>query len=265
MFLTQWRIEHRVHFGQPECLGKALHVLCQDQARPGVPHHEQVPLVRIALVQRQIGAARLKDREEHHNHPQRRPVEHRHHAAPADSSDNGRALGEKASANRAQLFPGMSEADLIATFQAYLGDRLLRGMSSVLHRRFPGRTPNLVLSGGCALNIKWNNRLRSSGLFADVWVPPFPNDAGAAIGTASCEMFGQDGRLHLDWNVYSGPGLVASPTPPGWEKRPCDERELAELLHTTGEPVVVLSGRAEIGPRALGNRSILATATSRSA
>ncbi|MFC3890937.1 carbamoyltransferase N-terminal domain-containing protein [Lentzea rhizosphaerae] len=181
---------------------------------------------------------------------------------PGVSSDNGRALGEKASANRAQLFPGMSEADLIATFQAYLGDRLLRGISAVLHRRFPGRTPNLVLSGGCALNIKWNNRLRSSGLFADVWVPPFPNDAGAAIGTASCEMFQQDGRLHLDWNVYSGPGLVASPTPPGWEKRSCDERELAELLHTTGEPVVVLSGRAEIGPRALGNRSILATATS---
>jgi carbamoyltransferase len=37
---------------------------------------------------------------------------------------------------------------------------------------------------------------------------------------------------------------------------------LAALLHEEGEPVVVLSGRAELGPRALGNRSILAPATS---
>jgi carbamoyltransferase len=55
--------------------------------------------------------------------------------------------------------------------------------------------------------------------------------------------------------------LVDSPVPDGWRTASCDERQLAQLLHTEGEPVVVLSGRAELGPRALGNRSILAPAT----
>jgi carbamoyltransferase len=46
----------------------------------------------------------------------------------------------------------------------------------------------------------------------------------------------------------------------GWESRACTVSQLAELLHTTDEPVVVLNDRAELGPRALGNRSILAAA-----
>jgi carbamoyltransferase len=48
----------------------------------------------------------------------------------------------------------------------------------------------------------------------------------------------------------------------GWSARRCDEVQLAALLHEHGEPVVVIDGRAELGPRALGNRSILAAATS---
>jgi carbamoyltransferase len=104
--------------------------------------------------------------------------------------------------------------------------------------------------------------LRGSGLFDEVWVPPFPNDSGAAIGTACCEMFLGGGSAALDWNAYSGPPLLPGAVPDGWTARPCDERQLAEILHRENEPVVVLSGRAEIGPRALGNRSILAPATS---
>jgi carbamoyltransferase len=73
-------------------------------------------------------------------------------------------------------------------------------------------------------------------------------------------MFGMDGRVALEWNVYAGPQLVAEQMPPGWAARECDEGELARILHERGEPVVVLSGRAEAGPRALGNRSILAPA-----
>jgi len=38
---------------------------------------------------------------------------------------------------------------------------------------------------------------------------------------------------------------------------------LARILHESGEPIVVLHGRAELGPRALGNRSILAAAVDR--
>lgn len=171
----------------------------------------------------------------------------------------GRAVVER----RDSLFPGMSNADLIATFQSYLGDVMLGAFKDLLPTvAEPGETPNLCLSGGCALNIKWNSQLRHSGLFRDVWVPPFPNDSGAAIGTACCELFGTNRVGSLEWNVYSGPELRPTAVPPAWSVTRCDEAQLAALLFTEGEPVVVLNGRAEVGPRALGNRSILATATS---
>ncbi|MYW90737.1 hypothetical protein G3I59_08960 [Amycolatopsis rubida] len=175
-------------------------------------------------------------------------------------NDNGLLLGAKVASNREEIMPGLSNADIIATFQDYLGQRLLQRLTRLVERRFPGQHPNLVLGGGCALNIKWNTLIRASGLFREVFVPPFPSDAGAAIGTAVCEMFQRD-TLALEWDVYSGPPLTADSTPEGWQIRPCDERQLALLMHTENEPVVVLSGRAELGPRALGNRSILAPAT----
>jgi carbamoyltransferase len=192
---------------------------------------------------------------------------------PGISPENAKAFGRKICAHRDDLLPGLADADLIATFQAYLGNILLQKLSAVVQNRLPNQRmpsstsrssvdqPNLVLAGGCALNIKWNSLLRSSGLFREIWIPPFPNDAGAAIGTASCEMFRTGGYLALDWDVYSGPVIGSGDVPPDWQVRPCSERQLAGLLHTAGEPVVVLSGRAEIGPRALGNRSILAPAT----
>jgi carbamoyltransferase len=179
---------------------------------------------------------------------------------PEIDPDNASTLGAKIASNRDELLPRLTDADIIATFQDYLGQRLLDRLSAVVRRRFPGERPNLVLGGGCALNIKWNTLIRAAGVVRDVYVPPFPNDAGAAIGTAVCESFHR-GNLALEWDIYSGPSLVDSPVPDGWRAASCDERQLAQLLHTEGEPVVVLSGRAELGPRALGNRSILAPAT----
>lgn len=168
--------------------------------------------------------------------------------------------------DRETRFADLSDADLIATLQAYLGQALVTELGRVVHRLFPGQEPNLGMAGGCALNIKWNSLIRSSGYFRDVWVPPFPNDSGAAIGTATAEMFVSgklSGKLSsLSWDLFSGPRLGKTP-PQGWLTRPCSEKGVAELLHSDGEPVVFLSGRAELGPRALGNRSILAPATSR--
>jgi carbamoyltransferase len=152
---------------------------------------------------------------------------------------------------------GLDSASTIATFQAWVGSRLVRA----LERRIPGAsTPNLCMAGGCALNITWNNAVRSSGLFAEVWVPPFPNDSGSALGTAAAEMM-RGGAVALRWDVYLGASVVPSEPGPGWRKRPCSIGELAAVLHETGEPVVVLQGRAELGPRALGNRSVLCAAT----
>jgi carbamoyltransferase len=178
------------------------------------------------------------------------------------SERNAFLLGEKVLANRDEFFPGLTDADIIASFQAYLGRELLASLSRLVAKHYPGQRPNLCLGGGCALNIKWNSRLRESGLFHDIWIPPFPNDSGAAIGTACCEMFKQTGISSLSWDVYSGPKIQPGITPAGWTAQACDEQGLAKVLHQTGEPVVVLSDRAEMGPRALGNRSVIAAATS---
>lgn len=180
---------------------------------------------------------------------------------PDISTNNARTVAAQVAAERSGRFQGMTNADIICTFQTYLGRQLLNSLARLVKHRFPGMKPNLGMAGGCALNIKWNSAVRESGIFADVWVPPFPNDSGAAIGAACAEMFCRGGVPDLDWNVYSGPRADTTAAPPDWIPRPADEREVAALLHTEGEPIVVLSGRAELGPRALGNRSILAPAT----
>ena len=152
--------------------------------------------------------------------------------------------------------------DVLASFHVFVERLLVKEMAMVLlrHSSLPGAR-NLCIAGGCGLNIKWNSALRATGLFDDVWVPPFPNDSGSAIGAACGAMAAQNGFGPLEWSVYSGPDLQDSELPPDWEAAPCSLRELAALL-ADNKPVVFLSGRAELGPRALGGRSILAAPTS---
>jgi carbamoyltransferase len=170
----------------------------------------------------------------------------------------GRAILDGVIAEARQL--DAPPEDCIASWHAFLESVLLEGVADIL-KGLGGAAPNFCFAGGCALNIKWNRALRGSGMFREMWVPPFPNDAGSAIGTACCAMFRREGRVSLDWSVYSGPALNDTPAEPGWNAEPCDVRALAALLHVQDTPVVVLDGRAELGPRALGNRSILAPAT----
>lgn len=174
----------------------------------------------------------------------------------------GPEVGSVLAERLAALFPDLTGADLIATAQEYVGQTLVSSLTVAMERLEPGEPRPLCLAGGCALNIKWNSMIRGSGLFSDVWVPPFPNDAGAAIGAALCERLSLGGSPRLEWDVYSGPAVVPSRPAPGWTGRPCAEAQLAELLHTTSEPVVVVDGRTELGPRALGNRSIIAAPVS---
>jgi carbamoyltransferase len=153
-------------------------------------------------------------------------------------------------------------ADAIHTWQEFLGSLLENELATRLAREGLTRIP-VILTGGCALNITWNSRLRDSGRFGDVWVPPFPNDSGSALGAACAELMRTNDRWILEWDVYRGPYLRAEPVPQGVSVRPAALRTVAALLHA-GEPVVFMHGRAELGPRALGHRSILAAATRKS-
>jgi len=100
---------------------------------------------------------------------------------------------------------------------------------------------NLVFMGGCALNSSANTMLWN--IFKNVWIMPNPGDAGSSLGAAAA-MYGK----HLDWKgPYLGTDI------PG--KYPI--RKILNNLKKDGVATVA-NGRAEYGPRALGNRSILA-------
>lgn len=100
---------------------------------------------------------------------------------------------------------------------------------------------NLVFMGGCALNCSANTRLWE--LFEDVWIMPNPGDAGSSLGAAAA-LYGQQ----LNWEgPYLGHKIEGT--------YPVDK--IVNKLMNDGIAAVA-SGRAEYGPRALGNRSILA-------
>ncbi|MGN6601357.1 MAG: carbamoyltransferase N-terminal domain-containing protein [Ginsengibacter sp.] len=153
------------------------------------------------------------------------------------------------------------DEDILCTFHLYLEQMLVNALKKKISR-FDFRNRNLCMAGGCALNIKWNSAVREAGFFDAVYVPPFPNDSGSAIGAACSKLVSITGNTSLNWSVYRGPAIVASSATKGWRQRHCSLKELANLLHETNEPVVFLNGNAELGPRALGNRSMIAAPVS---
>jgi len=116
----------------------------------------------------------------------------------------------------------------------------------------------LLIGGGCGLNCDWNSKWKESGLFVEVFVPPVANDSGSAIGTAIDAQFYFTGNPKVDWDVYSGRFCTIEP----FDLEPYDVYDtncefVADLL-TSDLVLGWISGKYEIGPRALGNRSILA-------
>lgn len=117
----------------------------------------------------------------------------------------------------------------------------------------------LIIAGGCGLNCDWNAKWRASGLFSDVFVPPVPNDSGSAIGTAIDAQFHFTRNAKIEWDVYSGlPFVMDGNVVDGrYDVVDVSAADVARML-SSGLILGWVNGRYEIGPRALGNRSILA-------
>jgi predicted NodU family carbamoyl transferase len=118
----------------------------------------------------------------------------------------------------------------------------------------------LLISGGCGLNCEWNSRWLESGLFEDVFVPPCTNDTGAALGTGIEAQYRLTGSAKLkEWSVYAGKSFEEDEDVDGSEFvfSPLDHAQVASFLNA-GNVIAWVQGRYEMGPRALGNRSILA-------
>ncbi len=133
----------------------------------------------------------------------------------------------------------------------------------------------LCLAGGVALNSRANGRIAREGPFHKVWVQPAAGDAGAALGAAALahrELAGGDAArravaplehvfLGPAWSAESVASLVAGSGLPALDFRG-RERELLEAATerlAAGRVVGWFQGPMELGPRALGGRSILAS------
>lgn len=128
--------------------------------------------------------------------------------------------------------------DIAAAVQQVYEERLRELMQRI---RRDSASKNLVFTGGCALNCAANAMLWD--IWDHVWIMPNPGDAGSSLG-AALAVHGE----HVRWQgPYLGHAIGGSyPIGP-----------IVEELTSKGI-VAVANGRAEFGPRALGNRSILA-------
>jgi carbamoyltransferase len=161
---------------------------------------------------------------------------------------------------------GARWADVAASVQRVLEDVLV-DLARAL-RRETGLT-DLCLGGGVALNGCANARmLRESG-FERVYVPPAPGDAGCALGAAlyADRIFFRNPDREVPDHPYWGCAvdpleLERVAQEDGlWTERASDDGALLERVASelaSGRIVGWMDGRCELGPRALGNRSILA-------
>lgn len=175
------------------------------------------------------------------------------------------ALAKLEGRRRKRGQPTLQAADFAYTGQYYF-EQILLELLDRLHAAYPEE--NLALSGGCALNSAGNGQILSYTPFRRLYVPPAPADDGTALGAA--------------WLAYreEHPEFAGAATLSPYLGARLSEETLARLVRhaggltirhlpatlceetarllAQGKLVGWLQGRAEFGPRALGNRSILA-------
>lgn len=132
----------------------------------------------------------------------------------------------------------VGDVDIAAGAQDLVEDLIMNVMARA---RGHGWSRNLVYAGGVALNCSANRRLGE--LFDNIWIMPCPGDAGSSLGAAALAHGGR-----INWRDAFLGHNIGGPYPVN--------AILDELV--SHRIVGVASGRAEFGPRALGNRSLLA-------
>ena len=138
-----------------------------------------------------------------------------------------------------------------ATFQRIFENAVLKKLET-LQQKF--HCENLYYGGGCALNIVTNTKIVESGLFKSVFIAPCCNDSGLSIGAATLLELKKGNEMKIQSPYLNNIGLkndaIASPSTELI-------KEVSRIL-MTGGIIGVCNGNGEVGPRALGNRSLIA-------
>jgi carbamoyltransferase len=136
--------------------------------------------------------------------------------------------------------PGIRDEDFAASVQ-HIFEEYIMSEAYQLTKTQPNR--NLIIVGGAALNCVANSLIIDKDWYDQIWVPPNPGDAGLSLGAIAYHTKQQINFEH----AYLGHNINSH----------FDIRQAVENL-IEGRVIGIANGRAEWGPRALGNRSILA-------
>jgi len=157
-------------------------------------------------------------------------------------------------------------ADVAASIQRVTEEVILK-MVNTAHKKTG--LDRLVMAGGVALNSVANGRVMRESAFKEVWIQPAAGDSGGALGAALYAyhvILGQPRQFvqeHNFWGAeYSEAQMVEAMEASGFPYERFDDMEVLRdrALETIlqGKVIGWFQGRFEWGPRALGNRSILA-------
>lgn len=164
-------------------------------------------------------------------------------------------------------------ADISASIQAVTDEIIL---TCAKHIRDVTNMENLVLAGGVALNVTAMGKLRKSGIFKNIWIQPAAGDSGGALGAALYTYYNGYNKNRVFYvndsmqNSYLGYNIRPQNKDDDTELKNLGavwtnhspeklQQTIAELINK-GKIVAIARDKAEFGPRALGNRSILADA-----
>ena len=161
--------------------------------------------------------------------------------------------------------------DIGASAQKVLEDVLLKMVEHVYKKT---KSENLCLGGGVALNGVANYRILKESSFENVHIPPSPGDAGSAVGCAQYLYFShkkqkrilQNNPNSIIENIYVGPSYSRNEIKQFLDTKNIEYEEFDDTISvekcakliSEGNIVGWYQGKMEWGPRALGNRSILA-------
>jgi carbamoyltransferase len=161
--------------------------------------------------------------------------------------------------------PAMEYADFAFTAQYVFTEIVHEWLKKIHELRI---SDNLILSGGCALNSSANGTIIQNTPFKELFVTSAPADDGNSIGAAYLAFYEHNPYVKRDGvlSPFLGSRIKSSSLARlrkycGFQSRELDDETLFTAVATAlseGKIVGWAQGRAEFGPRALGNRSILA-------
>lgn len=158
--------------------------------------------------------------------------------------------------------------DIAKTLQSILEEILINLFT--FYRNKTG-IKKLCMAGGVALNCVANGKISDAKIFDEIFVQPASSDAGTSMGAAALACYQKNGEMQIDFdNMYLGTEYSNEFIEKQIEHAKLNykylkDKELAKIIASKmadGKVGGIFRGRMEAGPRALGNRSVIANPAS---